>query len=292
MMKKLNAFLQQPAPVGQKPWLIIVAVTLIVFFLLSMLVNVSESAMRWKVITGFTAVTAAVTALWAYGFPAIFKHFYSPQNWVLWKMLVNNLIIIMLITIGNVLFHFYLFDVPEGKGFAVFLSYIYLTSLIGLLPATVATLIVSNSALKRNLQESRGMNEQLHARASVSDTTPPTPSMPAEKITLSGSTRETVEISPDDLLYIEASANYLLINYLLDGKVKEKQIRSTIARQEEALAAYPYIIRCHRAFIVNTSYIKGFNGNAQGLQLTLDHSSATIPVSRSYIPVIRGVLGN
>ncbi len=290
MMKKLSTFLQQPVPVGQKPWLIIVAVTLIVFFLLSILVNVSESAMRWKVITGFTAVTAAVTALWAYGFPAIFKRFYSPQNWVLWKMLVNNLIIIMLITIGNVLFHFYLFDVPEGKGFAVFLSYIYLTSLIGLLPATVATLIVSNSALKRNLQESREMNAQLYARSSVSDVTPPTPSMPAEKITLSGSTRETLEISADDLLYIEASANYLLINYLLDGKVKEKQIRSTIARQEEALAAYPHIIRCHRAFIVNTSYIKSFNGNAQGLQLTLAHSSTTIPVSRSYIPVIRDVL--
>lgn len=292
MIKKLSTFLQQPAPVGQKPWVMVVAVTLIVFFLLSMMVNVSESTMRWKVITGFTAVTTAVTTLWAYGFPVIFKRFYSPKNWVLWKMLLNNLIIIGLITIGNVLFHFYLFGVPEGKGVAVFLSYIYLTLLIGLLPATVATLIVSNSALKRNLQESREMNTQLYARTSVSDATPPTPSVPAETITLSGSTRETVDITPDDLLYIEASANYLLINYLLDGKVKEKQIRSTIARQEEALAAYPHIIRCHRAFIVNTSYITSFNGNAQGLQLNLAHSNATIPVSRSYIPVIRGVLGD
>lgn len=109
----------------------------------------------------------------------------------------------------------------------------------------------------------------------------------SNSIQLSGDTKESVALYPNDILYLESSGNYVKINFLADNVLKVKQIRTTISRLEAELHEYPYLIKCHRAFIVNTQHITKIEGNSQGLKLQIKHMIEEIPVSRSYIKKIK-----
>jgi DNA-binding LytR/AlgR family response regulator len=77
-------------------------------------------------------------------------------------------------------------------------------------------------------------------------------------ITLSGSTKDSVTAKPGDIVYIEATL------------------------QQE-----PIFVRCHRTYIVNTDKIYSVTGNAQGYRLSLHDTQEEIPVSRTYLHVIK-----
>jgi DNA-binding LytR/AlgR family response regulator len=108
-----------------------------------------------------------------------------------------------------------------------------------------------------------------------------------DRIVLSGSTKESVTLYPDSILYIESSGNYVKINCLHNNVVKQKQLRTTITQLDKELQPYPSIARCHRAYMVNTSFITHVEGNSQGFRLRLRHVKEEVPVSRSYLKVIR-----
>jgi DNA-binding LytR/AlgR family response regulator len=101
-------------------------------------------------------------------------------------------------------------------------------------------------------------------------------------ILLSGKTKEAVMLDPANLIYMEASKNYVEIYFQENEKVSRRTLRTTIHQLEETLKDYPSIIRCHRAFIVNTACIKGKSSNRQGCLLTLKSVDKEIPVSRTY----------
>jgi hypothetical protein len=93
-----------------------------------------------------------------------------------------------------------------------------------------------------------------------------------------------VSIPLADILYAESDRNY--INLVLTRSRRER-IRSTVKEFGRLVAPNPNLIRCHRAYYVNTQYIETVSGNAQGLTLTLAGTETRVPVSRSYIPVLK-----
>lgn len=111
-------------------------------------------------------------------------------------------------------------------------------------------------------------------------------------ILIEGESKENLSVSPSDILFIESVANYLSIWYFLDGDLKQKRIRSTLKNVEETLSAYPFILHCHRAFLVNTHFITHVDGNAAGCQLHLFSIDRTIPVSKSNIESLRQALAS
>ena len=61
----------------------------------------------------------------------------------------------------------------------------------------------------------------------------------------------------------------------------------TIKQIEEQLKNYGFFVRCHRAYIINMNHIDSIEGNAKGYKLQLLNVSKEIPVSRTYIQVLK-----
>lgn len=100
-----------------------------------------------------------------------------------------------------------------------------------------------------------------------------------------------LSLLPSELLFAESSGNYCTIYYLRNNVVEKQLLRLALKNLEEQINCGT-IIRCHKSFVVNINKIINATGNAQGYKLTIEHTEATVPVSRSYISSIRKVALN
>ena len=112
-----------------------------------------------------------------------------------------------------------------------------------------------------------------------------------EALTLTGTTNEHVSLEISDLLYIEAVGNYVKVTQQHDDEVKTNMLRATMKQIEDALKAYPMIVRCHRAFMVNLSQVEQISSNSRAMQLVMRHTHDAIPVSRSNVNKLKELLG-
>ena len=131
--------------------------------------------------------------------------------------------------------------------------------------------------LAAELEELRLLNEQLKKMQTSSES----------PITLEGSTNECVTLDIADLLYIEAVGNYVKVMQIHDGEVMTNVLRATMKQMEDTLQAYPMIVRCHRAFLVNLSQVEQISSHSHAMQLVMRHSHDAIPVSRSNMAQIK-----
>ena len=173
------------------------------------------------------------------------------------------------------------------------------------------------------LEETRQLNEQLKklqtSNAGVSRQTEDNPPVGGtdqdSQITLEGTTNEHVTLEISDLLYIEAVGNYVKIVskreksepdlisereqsrptvkvcQLQGNEVHTNMLRATMKQMEDSLQAYPMIVRCHRAFMVNLGQVEQISSNSRAMQLVMRHSHDAIPVSRSNVNKLKELLG-
>lgn len=112
----------------------------------------------------------------------------------------------------------------------------------------------------------------------------------SDMVVITGDSKESLTVLPSDIIYIESVANYLSIWYFLDGELKQKRVRNTLKSVEEILSGYPFLLHCHRAFLVNIRFITHVEGNSAGCQLHLFSIERTIPVSKANIEALRCAL--
>lgn len=289
-MTHIVTFLKKPTSYNTKPWIGILCGPLLVFLLLITLepysIKTLNGAEKYFKIASFTTITAISCVIVGYVFPVVFKKFYSPSSWTVGKDLTNHALIVLLITMGNLSLNYVLgHKITSNTGFSMLLFYLLLTLGIGVIAGSITHFIARNYALKRNLHDTKVMNDRLNNRLHSIirfDT-----KKENHSVTLSGSTKETISVNPQDILYIESSGNYVIIDYLFENQVKQTKLRTTLNKIEKDLASYTYLLRCHRAYIVNKSYVSDVRGNSQGLQLSLQHLGAEIPVSRSHVELLK-----
>ncbi len=90
----------------------------------------------------------------------------------------------------------------------------------------------------------------------------------------------------DDLLYLEASDNYVSIHYISGNKIAKYMVRNTLKTLEKKLGSYD-IVRCHRSFLVNFNKVRILKREKEGLFLELNApDSFTLPVSKTYVSSI------
>lgn len=95
-----------------------------------------------------------------------------------------------------------------------------------------------------------------------------------------GETRLALKL--DDLLYLEASENYVTIHFLDHTQPNRMLLRNSMKRMEQQLAGYP-IVRCHRSYMVNVNRIKLAKKTKSGMVLELAASNPVrLPVSDTY----------
>ena len=154
---------------------------------------------------------------------------------------------------------------------------------IVIIPLIFGFFIIENNALKRNLQEAKRMNKLLSERNIQEE-------KGGDAITLSGDTKESICVLPDNIMYMESSGNYVDVCYREEGNMKHKLLRSTIKQMDEMMEKYGCFVRCHRAYIVSVNKIMNINGNAQGYRLNLEDTQQEIPVSRTYLKDFKSFL--
>jgi len=89
-------------------------------------------------------------------------------------------------------------------------------------------------------------------------------------------------LKKNDLIFLEASDNYVVIHYESERKTQSYLIRNTLKQFETDLADFP-LIRCHRKYMVNINHVKMMKSDKKGVKLLMDDiGQHEIPVSRTY----------
>ena len=151
--------------------------------------------------------------------------------------------------------------------------------------------------LAMELEETRQLNEQLlRSQAAASEQPVGSPSPRKDDgdalLELTGTTNETVKLHVANLLYIEAVGNYVKVCHLRDGEVHTDMLRATMKQTEDSLQAYPMVVRCHRAFLVNLAQVEQFVTRSGSMLLLIRHAGDTIPVSRSNMAHVKEALSD
>jgi len=95
-----------------------------------------------------------------------------------------------------------------------------------------------------------------------------------------------LSVKMENLLYIEATDNYVTICYLNKEKVNRFLLRNTLKRMEEVFSNAA-VIRCHRSFMVNFDKVKVIRKDKDGLMLELDVPVlVNLPVSKTYVETV------
>ena len=153
--------------------------------------------------------------------------------------------------------------------------------------------------LSAELEETKLLNEQLKklqdSNAGVpqqtEDDTPSSDKDQDSQVTLEGTTNEHVTLEISNLLYIEAVGNYVKVCQLQGNEAHTNMLRATMKQMEDSLQAYPMIVRCHRAFMVNLGQVEQISSNSRAMQLVMRNSHDAIPVSRSNVNKLKELLG-
>ncbi|MBN2522804.1 MAG: LytTR family transcriptional regulator DNA-binding domain-containing protein [Bacteroidales bacterium] len=104
-----------------------------------------------------------------------------------------------------------------------------------------------------------------------------------------GTMRLSIKLA--DLLFLQASDNYVTIFYDHQEKQAKYLLRSSLKIIQEELKHLP-LIRCHRSYMVNFEKVKIIRREKDGLKLELETPVPTeIPVSKTYVEEVFKAFG-
>lgn len=303
MFDKLLTLLRSPYPLLMKRWKSVLIPSCIVFFILSMFQPFGISQMgehKMWVLLGYAVVSALALSVTIYVFPTLFPRYHREKNWTFGKELLATFSACLLIAIGNWLYTSYIFGwyILSWDGF--WLSLIWV-AILAPIPIVFFMMWDRNLQLSRNLKEAMELNLVLSKRNQTKEEVKKAEA--DEKadgseveggescyLVFSGGAKDVMKVDADTLLYIEAEGNYICITYRNVGKLQQKLLRGTMKQAEEATAACPYILRCHRAFLVNVRAVVKVDGNSQGYRLRLEDCKEEVPVSRGYAKEVKRLI--
>ena len=196
--------------------------------------------------------------------------------------------------------HFVMSDVVEGNKLSLgnFLETLVIIAFLSFAIGLYWRFKFRSRYLAAELEETRLLNEQLKKlqtpNAGVAQQTEDGllagDTNQNSQITLEGTTNEHVSLEIPNLLYIEAVGNYVKVVSKRGDEVHTNMLRATMKQMEDTLQAYPTIVRCHRAFMVNLGQVEQISSNSRAMQLVMRHSHDAIPVSRSNVNKLKELL--
>jgi hypothetical protein len=274
-------FLQRPFPLpesGRRRLVFIILASL--FVALFLIVFQPFGTYEWQhpnkqlLLSGFGLVTFLILLFDGFVIRRIFPAYYKEESWTTGKEIINELLIIMTISIGNYVYSLWINDrlAPGNFHLPHFLFIVWTTFLIGLFPSVAITLYNQNRLYNKFKN-------------------PPQPS-PVTESSLKNDTVLSLDFKADNgkdgiallassFLYAEAADNYVDVFFLNDRGVTEKQLlRASLSRLEKE-NPHSFLVRCHRSYWVNLHQVAKVSGNAQGYRLHIKSTELSIPVGRS-----------
>ena len=277
--KKVDSFLKQPFPYfpKKKKWQVVALNTLCVFPVLAIFLLYIPDPFSFRTITlfigGFTLIAFTCSYIMFYVFPILFKRFFDAKRWTTGSFFLSAFILCLMICIADTLHDYFVIAKMYQVDFMIF-SFLLINILIvfstGIIHSAFWYFWLKNIYLHSDLQDKEDQNRKLIIRTQQY-------SMPDEKlITLCGNTKESLTLFPHELIYIESVKNHVHIYYKTGDRISQKTLRATLQQMEELLSDFPYLVRCHRAFIVNIYQIE----STKDSKLSLISMEKIIPVSK------------
>ena len=279
MIQKISKTLNQPFPEVESPKQILQGISLaavIVFMILFFfkpfgLAQIEKGA--WWISLCFGIITFVVGISYEYLMTYSLPLDRQSLHWTLKHWIISTIGLILCIAMANYVFlavisHYFEFN------WKTFIFMIGNTFSVAIVPTIIAGLIVQNRNLKRNLKSAAELQEAIHSHDIIK-----------EQITIvSDEQDDSFNCSSDALYYVEAMQNYINIYYKDGDDFRKFTLRNSLKSTCEQICS-DEIVKCHRSYIVNTTYIQKVSGNAQGLSLHLPFDRI-VPVSRSFIKKI------
>jgi hypothetical protein len=229
---------------------------------------------------GFGAVTVVFGWIFELSTRYVFRIKTYGPSWTLGKWILTSIVLVVWIALGNYLFVNWLSG-WKAMGYFNFVRMIGYTSLIGIFPVVLSGVVIQLRETQKNEESATDISENLRESIEANHTV----------VVLEPESGNELKLDASAVRYVEAMQNYVTVWYMSDGKLAKEMLRSTLSATEKQFL-HSDVIRCHRSYLVNVDSIESVSGNAQGLRLKLQNvTDLEIPVSRSFIPRIRELLG-
>jgi DNA-binding LytR/AlgR family response regulator len=272
----IKQYLKQPYPIYESSWKIILAIGLFISFFMVFFepfgLSAFQSEYRIYVEIGYGVVTALTLLIFYFLIPLLFRKEISTSKWTVMKQIVWQIAVLFTIGFANFLYSSFFFHFSNNVN--AFLYYQIYTVLVGIIPIVVTTVIIQNSLLAKNLKIANEYNNSFILKTN-------SPSGEEKLCLMAENSKDKLEVNSSDLIYITSTGNYIQVFYMKENKLKSILLRNTLKQTEDQLKEIHFMIKCHRAFIVNKNKIVRLKGNSQGLRLVIDGTDEEIPVSRN-----------
>ncbi len=291
-MGKLKKYFQQPYPLPENNWPVIISVSVFIgaFLVLFQPFGLSRLQVSHKelLLGAYGFITFFVVTFFTILLPLLFPVVFKEEKWTFSKQYILLLLLLFCIGAANFVYSRWVFSI-KSPFLPAFLSFQFFTFIVGAFPVTFVLVLSQNRKLKAHLKHAAEVDSQLQKQA---DATQDEAIEEIELCILAENQKDQIRFQEKDFIYTCAEGNYLNIFLWQDGQVQKNMIRSTLKSLHQQLEHSKTITQCHRAFMVNLQQIEQTKGNAQGLQLKLKGIPETIPVSRSFVPVVKEKLTN
>ena len=111
-------------------------------------------------------------------------------------------------------------------------------------------------------------------------------------ITISGATKESLDVRPSQVVYATSEGNYVRVHYYNNDSIGSMSIRTSMKKVSELLCRHSYFMQCHRAFIVNLRHVEKVESRNSGIALIMQDCSDTVLVSKQYTAEVKERIKN
>lgn len=280
MLQNVDEYFKSPAVITEVPlWLSALCCGTVVFIILIVFqpfhINEIYGPVLYAIVGGFGLISFLCVIICPWLIQLFNKNFYDAKKWTNRCAIIDFFTTVGLIIIGNFLFLSFL---TSSFSLNIFFLMTWQTLVISIFVYGVH-LLFENRALKKQFLTANQINKQIACSTQTNT--------PHNSISITGTgKKDSIAIDIESLLYVESDKNYCHIAYLMEGERNEQIIRATIQSIELQLNKMGGVVRCHRAFLVNTKNISHIDRNSGGYHLYLKGCDVSIPVSRSYTSAV------
>jgi LytTr DNA-binding domain len=249
------------------------AFVLLVFYLLHPFgfSNLSNIALL-----GYGVVSIVAAIMYVVLTHLLYNLYWEHRKWTVGLEIFHSLFFLLFVG-GSILVYGYLSHISD-LSIKNILIYILYTILLGFIPVTIRAMLVKNWRLKKDLYEAKKINELLTNRKRAFD----------EKIIefQTASSNDILKLSNYDLLFVEATENYITVVWESNHIIKKQMIRMTM---KDAITQMndPLIVFSHRSFIINLRKVQKVFSQSGISTITLKNTERPIPLSSTHKKTIK-----
>ena len=194
------------------------------------------------------------------------------DDWSVGRELGFFTIFLLLVGIGQYLIRDIIYDKPDNWDVQFLWEEVWHTYAVGI----VFLVIVIPFNYHRLLVKNEDAASKISLVESVND---PSPIVQIQTKVKS----EEFTINPGHFLFAKADGNYLDIYMRTESKVNVLTKRMSINELANQIQGAGRFLQTHRSYLVNLDMVRNVKGNAQGYQLSFDHTEEKALVSRRRI---------